>query len=217
VSGLSFIGRFREGVFDYFRKNVALYFFVILLFALGVVAGSLTIKALGPDQKRELIDHLQVFLRGLGHTGQTVDPQEVMRRADGVHLKTAVLVWVLGVTIIGLPAVVAVIFVKGFVIGFSVGFLIEQMGLSGLVFSIFAIWPQNLVAVPAFLVIAASSISFSWLLLMNRLAHRKTPWFEEFSAYTVRCLAMTALLMVAGMLEGYLTPVLMRLVSQVLG
>ncbi len=214
---MSFVGQFREGILNYFRKNVALYFFVLLLFVLGVMAGSLTVRALGADQKQELVDHLQVFLRGLGPSADKVDPRAVMQRADSVHLKTAVVLWVLGVTIIGLPLVVGVIFVKGFVIGFSVGFLVEQMGLSGLVFSIFSIWPQNLVAVPAFLIIAASSISFSWMLLVNRLAHRKTHWVEEFSSYTVLCVGMTALLMVAGLLEGYVTPALMRLVTQILG
>lgn len=214
---MSFIGRFREGVFDYFRENAALYFFVVLLFVLGVIAGSLTIRALGPDQKQELIDHLQVFLRGLGQSQETVDPQQVMQRADSVHLKTAVLVWVLGVTIVGLPGVLAVIFVKGFVIGFSVGFLVEQMGLSGLVFSLFSIWPQNLLAVPAFLVIAASAVSLSWMLFTNRLARRRTAWVQELTSYTLLCLGMTACLMVAGLIEGYVTPVLMRLVGGVLG
>jgi len=214
---LSFIGQFRGGLLDYFRRNAALYFFVLLLFTLGVVAGSLTVRALGPDQKQELVDHLQVFLRGFGQNSDKIDPRAVMQRADSVHLKTAALLWVLGVTVVGLPLVVAVIFVRGFVIGFSVGFLVEQMGLSGLAFSIFSIWPQNLVAIPAFLVIAASAISFSWMLLIDRLARRKTHWIEEFSSYTVLCLGMTALLMVAGLLEGYVTPALMRLVTRFMG
>ncbi len=214
---MSFIGQFRDGIFNYFRKNWTLYFFVLLLFVLGVVAGAVTVRALGADQKQELVDHLQVFLRGLGQSGETVDPRVVMQRADSVHLKTAVALWVLGVTIIGLPLIAGIIFVKGFVIGFSVGFLVEQMGFSGLIFSIFSIWPQNLVAVPAFLIVAASSVSFSWMLLLNRLAGRKTHWVEEFTSYTVLCVAMTAFLMVAGLLEGYVTPVLMRLVNQLLG
>lgn len=210
---MSFIEQFRGGLKGYFQ-NAALYYFAVgVLFLMGVIFGAVAVNALTADQKVELLDYLQVFLRGLGEKLGDIDAGSVFSQAVANNLKTAGLIWILGATVIGAPLSLVIIFVRGFVIGFSVGFLFGEMGLRGLALSVAAILPQNLVAVPAVLALGASSLAFAVLMLRRRVGSFRVSLAEEFLAYTFTCLCLAAVLVGASALEAYVTPALMSIIA----
>jgi len=210
---MSFVGQFRNGIVGYLRANIGVYVFCIVIFAVGVVFGALAIRVLGAAQKTELIDYLQVFLRGLAQTGQPVGGAAVLRQALANHWKTAGFIWLLGFTVIGLPAVALIIFTRGFVIGFTVGFLAEQLGYKGILLAFFSVLPQNLLAVPAILAVGASALSFSLLLVGARLQHRRFQFLEELAGYTVLGAIACVVLAGAGLVEAFVAPVFIRLLA----
>lgn len=210
---MSFVGQFRNGVVSYLRANVGVYVFCIVVFTVGSIFGALAIRALSDTQKAELIDYLQVFLRGLVRTGQPVAGTTVLQQALATHWKTAGFIWLLGLTVIGLPAVALVIFTRGFVIGFTVGFLAQQLGYKGILFSLFSVLPQNLLAVPALLVVGASALSFSLLLVGARMQHRRFQFLEEFASYSAVVAVACVVLAGAGLLEAFVAPVFIKLLA----
>jgi len=210
---LSFIGQFRDGLSGYFRRAAPYYFAVSLLFVIGVSFGALAVNALGPAEKADLVDYVQVFLRGLGQKIGEIDSSVVFRQSALGHLKTAGLLWLLGASVIGAPLCMVVVFVRGFVIGFSVGFLFSEMGLKGLALSVFAILPQNLIAVPALLALGVSSAAFAVLVVRRRVGSFRVNLAEEFLAYTFTCLVLGAGLLGSSALEAYVTPFLMNLIA----
>lgn len=212
---MTFVGQFKGGLKGYFRDTLPYYFSVALLFVLGVVFGAIAVNALSPQQKAELVDYLQVFLRGLSQKLADIDSGVVLRESVSSNLKTAGLVWLLGVTVIGAPLTVVIIFVRGFVIGFSVGFLFSEMGAKGLALSLLAIFPQNVIAVPVMLAIGVSSLAFSVLIVRQRVGRFKVNLAEEFLAYTFTCLVLGALLVGASLVEAYVTPFFMGLIAGV--
>src|SRR5699024_541259 len=54
------------------------------------------------------------------------------------------------------------------VVGFSVGFIVNQLGTKGLVLATVSIAPQNIITIPVYLFAGALSVHFS-LLLMRQL------------------------------------------------
>lgn len=212
-SGLTFVGQFRNGVKGYLKDTMPYYFFVTLLFVLGVVFGAVAVNALTPQQKVELLDYLKVFLRGLTQKLGDIDSGVVLRQSVLNNLKTAGLVWILGATVIGAPVTVVILFVRGFVVGFSVGFLVAEMGGKGLSLTLLAIFPQSIVAVPVIIALGVSSLAFSVLVVRQRVGKFKVNLAEEFLAYTFTCLVLCAVLMGASLIEAYVTPVFMGLIA----
>jgi stage II sporulation protein M len=210
---LSFVGQFKDGLKGYLSQTLPYYFFVGLLFVLGVIFGALAVNALSPQQKVELLDYLQVFLRGVGQKLGEIDSGVVLRQSAANNLKTVGLLWLLGATVIGAPLAVVIIFVRGFVIGFSVGFLCSEMGAKGVALSLLAIFPQNLLAVPVFLAVGVSSLGFAVLVVRRRVGRFRINLAEEFLAYTFTCLVLAALLVGASLIEAYLTPIFMGFIA----
>ncbi|MFP3381015.1 stage II sporulation protein M, partial [Bacillus sp. SIMBA_069] len=79
----------------------------------------------------------------------------------GFYAKTVAIMWVLGLSIIGLPMILLMLFLKGVVVGFTVGFLVNQLQWQGVTFAMMGILPQNLLVVPALFIVGVSGISFS--------------------------------------------------------
>lgn len=210
---MTFVGQFREGLRGYFRSSLPYYFSVSMLFVIGVVFGAVAVNALSARQKVELLDYLEVFLRGLTQKLSDIDSAVVLRQSVASNLKTAGLVWLLGATVIGSPLTVLIVFVRGFVVGFSVGFLVSEMGGKGLALSLLAVFPQNLIAVPVILALGVSSLAFAVLVVRQRVGRFKVNLAEEFLAYTFTCLVLSAVLVGASLVEAYVTPVLMGVVA----
>ncbi|MGZ4030844.1 MAG: stage II sporulation protein M, partial [Tumebacillaceae bacterium] len=123
-----------------------------------------------------------------------------------------------GLSIIGLPVIVLLIFVEGFKIGFTVGVIVSQFHGKGVLFALAAILPQNLISVPAMIVCGVAGISFSLMLVRSRFSHAParggtgTQLYRNFLSYTGLVSAVAVAMVLASFVEGYLSPVLMRAV-----
>lgn len=209
------LGYFRYNLGNYFRANMVAYFFIILIMVIGVVIGAIAVKILPDEQKLELLSYLRIFFNGLTQ-GKTVD--DTAGLLDTVlfnNAKTIVLMWLLGFTIVGIPFVLFILFIRGFIIGFTVGFLVNEYIAKGLLFALVSVLPHNFFAVPALLATGVSATAFS-LILLKRKKHSRVDLVYATIRYTAFCFAMLALMLVASLVEVYISPVFMKIVAGLL-
>lgn len=179
-------------------------------FVLGSLLGVLATGSLDPMEKGELLSYVEVFLRSLDNPG--VDSATVLKAALLQNARTGLLVWALGLTIIGVPIACALVFVRGFALSFSAGFLVSEWGrgpllvLSGMV-------PHNLLAVPALILMVSYAVSFSLALVRDRTYMSSGQLWNRVFAYTASWFRIFLVFLLSGVLEAYLSPFLMRLAS----
>ncbi|MBP2653770.1 MAG: stage sporulation protein [Firmicutes bacterium] len=206
---------FRQKLNEYFRANIVAYFFMTLIFIVGVVIGALAVKTLPEDQKIELVGYLKLFFQGLQQRPTNVGDFDLFGIVLINNLKTVILMWLFGFTVVGIPIVLFIVFTRGFVIGFTVGFLINEYVIKGLAFALTAILPHNFFAVPAVLVTGVSATAYS-LMLVRRRGRGKVNLMYESIGYTVVCLMMLAVMVFSAIIEVYISPVFMKLVAEML-
>ncbi|AIF51515.1 stage II sporulation protein M [Pelosinus sp. UFO1] len=210
------LGYLRQNFGMYLKANIVAYFFMILIFVIGIVVGALAVKILPDEQKTELINYLRIFFTGLAQGTEEVASSETM---IGVvmfnNAKTVVLMWILGFTIVGIPFVLFILFTRGFIIGFTVGFLVNEYVMKGLLFAFASVLPHNLFAVPAILVLSVSATTFSLMLLRRKTYGKVNIWYEAIR-YSILCMIILALMLFAALLEVYISPVFMKLAASLL-
>lgn len=179
----------------------------------GISSGAFTVKALSDQHKGELISYMESFFQILSQ--KSFDAFSVLKQSLINNLQTGILTWILGVTIIGIPLILLIIVIRGFILGFTVGFLIEQMGLSGFFFSIFAILPQNLFIIPGIIIIAVIAISFSVMIIKSKLnKNYQIDMGRQFMLYSTVISMVFLVILIGSIVEAYATPIFMRFVSQ---
>ncbi|MGE5701456.1 MAG: stage II sporulation protein M [Clostridia bacterium] len=203
--------RFGQSFQAYLKEHQTLYVFTIVLFAMGVVFGAILVNSLSLTQKQELLRFLEYFFANLNQSGLT-DPKLYFLQSFAYYLKTVGIMWILGLSIIGLPMILLLLFLKGIVVGFTVGFLVNQMNGQGIWYSIAGVLPQNMLVVPALIMIGVGGISFSIRLIKTRLLSKRDLILPHFVSYSVLVVAMFCVLTLAALFETFVSPVLIQYV-----
>lgn len=206
-------GRIRQAIVRHVRDNIGVYCLITLLLVVGVIFGSLANRALDGTQKADLLNYIQEFFQDLNSPGGAFSSETVARRAIIQNLRNGLLVWLAGLLVFGLPLVLAAVCLRGFALGFTVGFLVNEMGYRGILFSVAALLPQNIFSLPALLVISVVSTAFSLSVIRSRLWRQKTNLRRNLFLSGGLVLCMCGLLIIAGAVEAYITPVFMRLLA----
>lgn len=207
--------RLHDGISNHVKSNLGLYFLVLIFFTVGVASGAFTVKALDDLQKEALIKYLQGFFQVL--TTKEINSLVILRQSIKNNLQTVFVIWLLGITVIGIPVTLLIMGVRGFIIGFTVAFLIDGLGFKGLFFTALAILPHNLIIIPCLVAISVISVSFSMMIIKDKLARRWTKdYWQKFFSYCLLVIVLFLVSVVGSVIEAYIVPVFIKLISSYL-
>ncbi|MGM0751338.1 MAG: stage II sporulation protein M [Bacillota bacterium] len=197
------------------QAHSSIYLFIITLFLMGIIFGAIVVNSLSFAQKEDLYFYLSKFFTEM-EDGSMTSAEELFRQSFLHNVKYLGLMWLLGISIIGLPLIFVLLFMKGVVVGFSVGFLVNQMGWSGFLLSFVSVLPQNIIIIPAFIFIGAISANFS-LTLIRKIFMRQTSSMQFqmipfLSRYVIFLVVAIGIVTIAASIEAYLSPNLMEAV-----
>ncbi len=199
-----------------FKGQTSLYVFVAVLFLVGVIFGALMVNALSLEQRQDLEGYLGNFFMTVQHSGQIVESGTYWDIAI-LHLKWVGLIWILGLSVIGLPGILVLDFLKGVLIGFTVGYLVGQYSWKGLLFALVSVAPHNLFVIPVLLICSVSAMTFSLYIIRNRVLMQRAPGGQRpFASYVLLTLVMAGLLLGVASFETWVTPAMMRWVTPML-
>lgn len=194
---------------DYFKKNIALYMFISLVFIGGIVFGSIAVNMMSDDQMKTTMDFINGFFSNIKNID--VDSATIFYVSISNNLKTAAILGLLGLTIIGLPLIPALIFFRGFILGFTVGFFIGNLGAKGFLFSLLSVLPQNIIIVPSIISLGVAGMMFSTTVLKSRMRHYTENYPRLLMEYLLFNFAFCLMFVLAGLIEGYISPVFIKL------
>jgi stage II sporulation protein M len=200
---------------NYAKENLSLYIFVSVLFVMGVIFGALMVNALSLEQKQEVTRYLGSFFHSIDQ-GLSVDGKIAFWQAFFMHTKWILLIWILGISVVGLPIILILDFFKGVLIGFTVGYMVGQLSWKGMLFALVSVVPQNLIIIPALMISSVAAISFSLYLIKNRFFQQKGSIRQPFANYALVNVLMVALVFGAALFEAFLSPILMKWVTPML-
>lgn len=201
---------YQNVVATHFREHSSIYLFVVVLFLMGVIFGAVIVNSLSFTQKEDLFYYLSQFF-GQVSDGNVAAANDLFKQSFFHNTKFIGLMWILGISIIGLPVILILLFMKGMVVGFTVGFLVNQMGWDGFLLSFVTVLPQNLIIIPVFIVASTISVAFS-LKMISRQFMKKVgqPMMPMLGKYLFAFVVSILFLCAAAGIEALLSPILMK-------
>lgn len=200
----------RNSIIRHIKDNIRTYLVIMLAFSIGIMMGCITVNKLNMGQREELGFYFKGFLQLFSN--QSINSNEVFKISLMDHGRIVLILWVLGVTIVGVPLIFLVIGIRGFITGFCSGFVIESLGLRGVLFSFLILLPKELIVLPCQMALAVSGINFSRKIL--HAMSSKKPLRDSFQssilAYTSVTLFYSVIMLVGIFFEAYIGPLLLR-------
>ncbi len=197
---------FRLRVNEHLHKNWWLYLLVTVCFFTGIAFGLLGAKSLKPEQFSALAEFVEEGLTGYA---ADTDFSDSTRQALCKNLFNLVKISMLGLTVIGLPLILAIVFTRGFVLGFTVTFLIRQKAWQGGLMALLSILPPNILSVPAYFLAAVLAINFSLYLIKGGSQRNKT-LHQYFIMYLSATAGLGLIMVAAALIEGYFSSLFIK-------
>ncbi|NMA95499.1 MAG: stage II sporulation protein M [Clostridiales bacterium] len=203
---------------NHFNENIVLYGITLFIFLVGLTSGAFTINAISLNQREGLANYVDNFI---GHVNE--DPKVNIDRAaiflEGLrqYCGFAFWVWILGISYIGMPFIAFILGTRGFLIGFTTGFLISSYGIKGVLFVALCMLPQNLIYIPCIFIISIMAFKNAILDFSNRKVSlvRKLK-SKEFTLYTKKILLTSIFLLIGIIYEVLITPFIMNVFLRIL-
>jgi len=95
---------------EYFKRNIFQYIFLSVILIIGIIIGSVTVNFISDVQAANIQSFINGFLANVNSTA--VDYSSVFYLSMSNNMKTAALLILLGLSIIGIPFILGVIWFR---------------------------------------------------------------------------------------------------------
>ncbi|MDD4802686.1 MAG: stage II sporulation protein M [Syntrophomonas sp.] len=184
-------------------ENKWQYLLITLIFVLGVIIGDYKVTGLAGGIKSHLLSLIDEYIKG--GINSDLNKEAILFNSFLNQAKSILAIWFLGLTVIGMPIILGVVFYKGFSLGFTIAFLVKEKAVSGILISILSILPQNLVYIPLIIIWSVIGINFSVYIARSK-AGSIVSLGGALISYTLLMIVFLAIVLVGAFIETYLSP-----------
>jgi stage II sporulation protein M len=198
----------RQRLKQHIRNNRWQYLVISLVFFIGLGMGTQKVAGLEGGVRDYLGEMIDNYLQ----EGQEapIYGVSIFLAAAATQGKTVLAIWFLGLTIIGVPLILAVVFLRGYALGFTIGFLVHQKGGAGIIMSILSILPQNIVYIPFLIIWSVIAVNFSAYLVGRNPGGVSLG--KTLVNYSLLLAVFLAMFMTGAFIEAYLSPWFLSLI-----
>ena len=197
-----------------FKVKRKIFVFLFVLMVVWIVFDSCLSLFLSVDDKTLVSDYLANFVNQIK---SSFDYFLMFKNSLLGNFLFFVLIWLLGISMIGIPIVLFLFFYKCFIFGFSISSIIINYGFKGILFSFFYIFPHQVVVIFLFLIISSYSLSFSikfiGLIFKKSDFNVRVSFFRYFKVFMV-CFFVLCL---CSLYETFIGSYFLRLVFSLIG
>lgn len=200
-----------EAISKHFEGNFGLYIISFLCISVGMILGIYTVKYMGQIERSNLNGYINDFSKS--YKTFNLDYRTVFIDAVKNQISIILALWFFGLTMVGIPIILGINFIKGFTIGFSAGFVINGFGIKGVMLTLMAILPQNIIYLFCIIFCSVVAMDFSLTLIKNNMNKN---WAQsisiKLSSYSF-IFVISSIIMIFGFLfETYITTNAIKLI-----
>lgn len=189
--------------------NKKVNLFVIFIVVLGIISGSLFLMVLNENDKSEVINEISTFMTNINTNNINNLNSFKNSLIEGMIL--IILSWILGMSIIGVIFNIFFIYMKSFIIGFSISSFILVYKYKGILSSLIYVIPSQLINILIILILGVYTLLFSKYLFKMIFLKDKTVNLGKFFKKYVLVFGICILLcVISSLCEAYLLPSLLK-------
>lgn len=194
------------------NKKLLLFFTILLI--IGIITGAIFMAILNENDKILIRDYFTNFISNIENN--KLNYFSGLKNGLFNNLLYVILIWVIGISIIGAPIVVIMFFIKSFILGFSISSVIFNFNFKGCLLSFINIFPHQIINFVVYILLSTYSIFFS-LRLINSIINKKQIDFKLMMNKYIKILIISVILIVISILiETFITPILIKTIIPII-
>ena len=187
---------------EHISKNIRIYMILFIIFFIGLILGIIVVNNLGELQEEEINKYINNFVGEIKNNSK-LDYFKLLKISLTKNIVTAIIIWFMGSTVIGIPIVYGEIGYKGFCLGYTISAVTMVLGAGkGMAFSLTSMLLNNVICIPAIFILATSGINLYKSIIKDR---RRENIKIEIVRHTMLSFFILIVLAVASLVETYIS------------
>lgn len=191
------------------KINKKIFVFLFVLMLMGIIAGSIFTTILNSSDKELVINHLNEFVDNINNN--KLDYLFALKNNIITNISYVILIWLLGISVIGLPIIIIMFFTKCFILGFSVGAILTTFKLKGILVSLVYVFPGQVISLLFLLLLMMYSMSFTFKMIYAILKKKSIDFKLIMNKYFKILLIVLGVIILMSLCDTYLMPRLIKL------
>ena len=196
------------------RINKNLFVFLVVIVAVGVASGSIFVTVLNDSDKIMVSDYLNSFLNNLNSNNLNYNGTLINTLIFTLGL--AILIWILGISVIGFALILLFLFIKAFSLGFSVASIIINFNFKGILIALAYVVPHHIINLMIYLLISSYALVLSYRLISSFTKKKNFDFKGIFNRYLFILGFSLIILLFSVLYEVYLAPSLINMIVNIL-
>ena len=189
-------------ILRHINNNLKDYTILTLFFIVGIIVGVIFINNINESEQNQISGYVKGIINSLNQDYE-IDNLELFKKSLLDNFKLTCILWLMGLTVIGMPLIYGVISYKGFCIGYTSASIIGVLGTkNGIIFLISSLFMQNIIFIPCVLAIGVSGLKLYRSIIKDR---RKENIKIEIYRHTVFCTIIFIGLSISSVVEAYVS------------
>lgn len=188
------------------------YLYLLIIVMVGIIVGIIFSNILSNDDSKLVYSKVTTFFNNIKNDVPINYFQNFINSLKNNYFYL-IIIWILGLSIIGLIINNFILFFKSFILGFSIGSIINIYFYSGIILSFFYVFPAILINLFIFILMCYYANNCS-LKLFDVLFRKKEYKFTNFIIKYLKILGVfLIILLISSLIETFVTPFFIKLFS----
>ncbi len=185
-------------------KKVLIFLGIICI--IGCITGGIFITVLNNNDKEMVLSSLETFIGEFGQVNMKLE----MTNNLLINLLYVLSIWLLGVSIIGVPIVIMLLFVKSFLLSFTISSFILKYKSKGILLGIVYNMPHQIINILVLMYVGVYSIKLSSYIIESIIYKKNLNFKNITNRYLIVLCVAAVMLILTSLYETYLMPILLK-------
>ena len=186
------------------KYNKKIIIFLVTLGIIAIIAGSIFTIMLNSADKKITMDYINNFVSNISNGN--LDYVSALYNGFSTSFSSAIITWLLGMSVIGIPVILFMYFSKIFVLGFSISAIISNYGFKGCLISFSYIFPHQIINIIVYTLLTLLALKVSGKILYSILKKEKLDFKTIMHNYFLILLICLGIFILTILFEVYITP-----------
>ena len=185
--------------------------FILSIIILGIILGSIFSTNITQNDKNLVIEKIKLFITNI--SDNSLNTITSFKNSISINLIYIIIIWILGMTLIGIPINTFLLFIKNFILGFSLSSFILTYSYKGLILSSIYLIFGELLTIIILSILTTYSIIFSSKLLKHIFKSNNPNEIPKYlKNYSLIFVISIILCLISSISESFLVPTLVKLI-----
>ena len=185
--------------------------FVISILFLGLISGAVFGNIISINDKTLVIDKIKLFISNIN--SDSINGIEVFKNGISVNMLYLGIIWVMGMTFVGVVLNVVILFIKSFILGFSLASFIMVYSYKGLILSLIYLLFGQILNILVIVMVTIYGIMFSsklnLIIFKNKQDNNILKFFRNYVFILIIAIIVS---IISSISEAFLLPAIIKII-----